>query len=135
MVDQEFDQIWAQFQQEKEAGRLPEEEAEKAEDDLKAEYRAIAERRVRLGLVLAEIGRLAEVQITEQEVQQAVVAQARQFPGQEREVIEFFQKNPGAMAQVRAPIYEDKVVDHILTVADVTDKTVSKDELLAEDEE
>ncbi len=135
MVDQEFDQIWGQLQQEKEAGRLSEEEAEKPEDELKTEYRAIAERRVRLGLVLAEIGRVNEVQISEQEVQNAVVAQARQFPGQEREVLEFFQKNPAAMAQVRAPIYEDKVVDHILEVADVTDKTVSKDELFAEDEE
>lgn len=135
MVDQEFDQIWGQLQQEKEAGRLSEEEAEKPEEELKAEYRKIAERRVRLGLVLAEIGRVNEVQISEQEVQSAVVAQARQFPGQEREVLEFFQKNPAAMAQVRAPIYEDKVVDHILEVADVTDKTVSKDELFAEDEE
>ncbi|MEM1151116.1 MAG: trigger factor [Pseudomonadota bacterium] len=134
MVEQEFEQIWAQLQQEKDAGRLDEEEAAKPEDELRSDYRKIAERRVRLGLVLAEMGRAAEVQISEQEVQQALIAEARKFPGQEREVVEFFQKNPNAMAQLRAPIYEDKVVDHILSVSEVTDKTVSKDELFAEDE-
>ena len=135
MVDQEFETIWTQLQQEKEAGNLDEEDASKTDDELKTEYRAIAERRVRLGLVLAEIGRVADVQITDQEVQQAVIAEARRFPGQEREVIEFFQKNPGAMAQVRAPIYEEKVVDHILEVAKVTDKEISKEDLFADIEE
>lgn len=135
MVEQEFNQIWAQFEQEKAAGNLDEDEAARPEDELKEEYRKIAARRVRLGLVLAEIGRAAEVQITEQEVQQALVAEARKYPGQERQVVEFFQKNPNAMAQLRAPIYEDKVVDHILETAKVTDTTVSKDELFAEDED
>ncbi|MEO0713338.1 MAG: trigger factor [Pseudomonadota bacterium] len=135
MVDQEFAQIWQQLEQEKQAGRLSEEDAAKSEEDLTDDYRKIAARRVRLGLVLAEIGRLNNVQITEQEVQNALVQQARQFPGQEREVIEFFQKNPQAQAQVRAPIYEEKVVDHILGEADVSETTVSKDELFAEDEE
>ena len=135
MVDQEFEQIWRQLMQEKEAGNLDEEDAGKSDDELKTEYRTIAERRVRLGLVLAEIGRHAEVQISEQEVQQAVIAEARRFPGQEREVVEMFQKNPGMLAQVRAPIYEEKVVDHILEVAKVTDKEVSKDDLFAEMEE
>lgn len=134
MVNQEFNQIWAQFEQEKEAGRLDEEEANKPEDELKDEYRKIAARRVRLGLVLAEIGRKAEVTISEQEVQQALIAEARKYPGQERQVVEFFQKNPDAMAQLRAPIYEDKVVDHILAVATVNEVTVSKDDLFAEDE-
>ncbi|MEM6948224.1 MAG: trigger factor, partial [Pseudomonadota bacterium] len=134
MVEQEFSQIWAQLEQEKEAGRLEPEEAEKPEDELRADYRKIAERRVRLGLVLAEMGRAAEVKISEQEVQQALIAEARKFPGQEREVVEFFQKDPNAMAQLRAPIYEDKVVDHILEVADVSDNTVTKDALFAEDE-
>lgn len=135
MVEQEFQQIWAQLQQEKEAGNLDEEDAGKSDEELEKEYRAISERRVRLGLVLAEIGRIAEVQITDQEVQQAVIAEARKFPGQEREVVEFFQKNQGALAQVRAPIYEEKVVDHILEIAKVTDKEVSKDDLFAEIEE
>ncbi|MEM9898989.1 MAG: trigger factor [Pseudomonadota bacterium] len=135
MVDQEFDQIWQQLMQEKEAGNLDEEDQGKSDDELKDDYRKIAERRVRLGLVLAEIGRVADVQITEQEVQQAVIAEARRFPGQEREVIEMFQKNPSILAQIRAPIYEEKVVDHILEVAKVTDKDVSKDDLFAEMEE
>jgi len=135
MVEQEFQQIWAQLQQEKEAGNLDEEDAGKSDEELEKEYRAISERRVRLGLVLAEIGRIAEVQITDQEVQQAVIAEARKFPGQEREVVEFFQKNPGALAQVRAPIYEEKVVDHILEIAKVTDKEVSKEDLFAEVED
>jgi len=132
MVDQEFDQIWTQLMQEKEQGNLDEEDAGKSDDELKEDYRKIAERRVRLGLVLAEIGRKANVQISEQEVQQAVVAEARRFPGQEQQVVEFFQKNPAALAQVRAPIYEEKVVDHILEVATVNDQEVSKDELFAE---
>lgn len=135
MVEQEFQQIWAQLKQEKEAGNLDEEDASKTDEELETEYRKISERRVRLGLLLAEIGRIAEVQITEQEVQQAVIAEARKFPGQEREVVEFFQKNQGAMAQVRAPIYEEKVVDHILGIAKVTDKEVSKEELFAEAED
>ena len=135
MVEQEFNQIWQQVQTEMDAGRTPEEDKDKSEDDLKEEYSKIAERRVRLGLVLAEIGRVADIQIDEQEVQQALIREARNFPGQERQVIEFFQKDPNAMAQLRAPIYEDKVVDHILEVAKVKEETVSKEELLKEDEE
>jgi len=135
MVEQEFDQIWQQLRTEMDAGNIAEDDKDKSEDDLKAEYRKISERRVRLGLVLAEIGRAADVQISEQEVQQSLIAEARKYPGQEREVVEFFQKNPGAMAQLRAPIYEDKVVDHILEVATVTDKTVSKDDLFKEEDE
>jgi trigger factor len=135
MVEQEFNQIWQQLQAEMDAGRTAEEDKGKSEDDLKAEYRTIAERRVRLGLVLAEIGRVAEIQISEQEVQQALINEARNFPGQERQVIEFFQKDPNAMAQLRAPIYEDKVVDHILDTAKVKEETVSKEDLLKEDDE
>jgi trigger factor len=135
MVEQEFQTIWAQLQQEKEAGNLDESDADKSDEELEKEYRAISERRVRLGLVLAEIGRVADVKITDEEVQQAVIAEARRFPGQEREVVEFFQKNPNALAQVRAPIYEEKVVDHILEVAKVTDKEVSKEDLFAEIED
>jgi len=135
MVEQEFNQIWQQLQAEMDAGRTADEDKGKSDDDLKAEYRTIAERRVRLGLVLAEIGRVAEIQISEQEVQQALISEARNFPGQERQVIEFFQKDPNAMAQLRAPIYEDKVVDHILETAKVKEETVSKEELLKEDED
>lgn len=135
MVDMEFDQIWQQLQSEMDAGRVSDEDKDKSEDELKEEYRKIAERRVRLGLVLAEIGRLDEIQITEQEVQQALIREAQRYPGQERQVLEFFQKNPDAMAQLRAPIYEDKVVDHLLETVKVKEETVSRDELMAEDEE
>jgi len=135
MVQAEFDQIWQQLTTEMDAGRTAEEDKGKSDDELKDEYRKIAERRVRLGLVLAEIGRVAELTIEESEVQQALINEARNFPGQEREVIEFFQKNENAMAQLRAPIYEDKVVDHILETAKVKEETVSVEDLLSDDEE
>lgn len=135
MVEQEFNQIWQQLQAEMDAGRTADEDKDKSEDELKDEYRKIAERRVRLGLVLAEIGRVADVRISEQEVNQALVREARQYPGQEQQVVEFFRNNPGAMAQLRAPIYEDKVVDHILEVAEITEETVSREDLFKEDDE
>jgi trigger factor len=134
MVNMEFEQIWQQLQREMDAGRVEDEEKKKPEDELKAEYRKIAERRVRLGLVLAEMGRISDVRITEQEVNQALIREARQYPGQEREVVQFFQKNPNAMAQLRAPIYEDKVVDHILSVATVEEVQVSREDLFKEDD-
>lgn len=93
------------------------------------EHKALAERRVRLGLLLAEIGRKAEVQVTDAEMTQAVLAQARQYPGQERAFFEFVQKNPQMQQQLRAPIFEDKVVDHIVAGAKVSDKEVGKDDL------
>jgi len=135
MVEQEFNQIWQQLQAEMDAGRTADEDKNKSEDELKEEYRKIAERRVRLGLVLAEIGRVADVRISEQEVNQALIREARQYTGQETQVVEFFRNNPGAMAQLRAPIYEDKVVDHILEVAEITEETVSREELFKEEDE
>ncbi|WBU57311.1 trigger factor [Paracoccus sediminicola] len=93
------------------------------------EHKKLAERRVRLGLLLAEIGQKAEVQVSDQEFTQAVMNQARQFPGQERQFFEFIQQNPQAQQQLRAPIFEDKVVDHIAEQAKVEDKEVSKEEL------
>ncbi len=135
MVEQEFDQIWQQFQREMDAGRVSDAEKAKPEEALREEYHLIAQRRVRLGLVLAEIGRINDIRISEQEVQQALIREARQYPGQEREVVEFFQRTPAAMAQLRAPIYEDKVVDHIFSVATVEDKPVSREELMQDDEE
>ncbi len=100
------------------------EEVVPGEDEVK-----LAERRVRLGLLLAEVGNKAEVSVSDSELQQAMMNQARQYPGQERAFFEFMQKNPQAQQQLRAPIFEDKVVDYILELADVTEKTVSKDEL------
>ena len=93
------------------------------------EHRKLAERRVRLGLVLAEVGRKAEVTVTDAEMTQAVLASARQYPGQERKYFEFVQKNQQVQQQLRAPLFEDKVVDHIVGLASVTDKEVSKDVL------
>jgi len=130
MVEAEFNQIWGQFEAEKKAGRLSEEDKAKSDEELRAEYRKIAERRVRLGLVLAEIGRRAEVQITNEELVRALRQEASRYPGQEKQVIEFYTKNQGAMAQLRAPIYEEKVVDYILTQATVTDKSVTREELM-----
>ena len=133
MVEQEFNAIWQQVLAEKEAGNLDDEDAAKSDEDLEADYRKIAERRVRLGLVLAEMGQRKEIQITNEELQRALIAEARKYPGQEKQVIEFFQKNPAQLAQLRAPIYEEKVVDHIINTAKVTDKAVKKDVLFEDD--
>lgn len=134
MVEAEFSNIWAQVQAEKEAGNLDEEDAKKTDKQLEKDYRKIAERRVRLGLVLAEIGQKAEINVTNEEIQQAMIAEARSYPGQEQQVLEFYQKNPQAVAQLRAPIYEEKVVDLIIDQAKITDKKVKKDKLFEEDE-
>ena len=134
MVEAEFSNIWSQVQAEKEAGQLDEDDAKKTDKQLEKDYRKIAERRVRLGLVLAEMGQKQEIQISNEELQQAMIAEARQYPGQEQQVIEFYQKNPQAIAQLRAPIYEEKVVDLIIEKAKVTDKKVTKDVLFEEDE-
>ncbi|CAN7155818.1 trigger factor [Brevundimonas sp. LjRoot202] len=135
MVDAEFDGIWSQVQADKEAGNLPEEDAKKSEKKLKEEYRKIAERRVRLGLVLAEIGRANNVQVTDQELNNAIMQEARNYPGQERQVLDFYRQNPNAAAQMRAPIYEEKVCDLIFDTAKVTDSKITKEELLKEDDD
>jgi len=135
MVEAEFDGIWQQVQADKEAGRLPPEDAKKSEKKLKEEYRKIAERRVRLGLVLAEIGRANNVQVTDQELNQALMNEARNYPGQERQVLEFYRQNPNAAAQMRAPIYEEKVCDLIFNTAEVTDTPITKEELLKDEDE
>ena len=134
MVEAEFASIWNQVQQDKEAGQLPPEDAEKSEEQLTKEYRKIAERRVRLGLVLAEIGRANNVQVTEQELSQAILAEARKYGPQAQEVFNLLRENQNAQAQLRAPIFEDKVVDLIVSKAKVKDKKVSKDELMKEDD-
>ena len=135
MLDAEFQGIWGQVQQDKANGQLAEEDANKSDDELKDEYMKIAERRVRLGLVLAEIGTRQNVQVTDQEVNQAIMQEARNYPGQEKQVFDFYRQNPAAAAQIRAPIYEEKVCDLIFTLAKVTDEPISKEDLLKEDEE
>ena len=134
MVEAEFATIWRQVEQERERGELSDEDKGKDEAQLKSEYRKIAERRVRLGLVLAEIGQREGVQVTDQELQGALFAEARKFPGQEREVLEYFRQNPQAAAQLRAPVFEEKVVDLILGRAQVEDEPVSKEALFEDDE-
>jgi len=129
LVEREFESIWSQVTQGLEqAGRTFEDEG-KTEEQAKEEYRKIAERRVRLGLILGEVGEKAGIQITQDEMRRALVEQARRFPGQERYVYEFYEKNPGALAELRAPIFEEKVVDHILAQAKVEDKRVDREEL------
>jgi trigger factor len=135
MVAAEFEAIWAQVQQDKEAGNEDPEDAGKSEDDLKAEYTKIAQRRVRLGLVLAEVGRINGVEVKDEEVGRAIQQEAMRFPGQEKQVYDFFQKNPNAVASLRAPLYEEKVVDFMLQLANVTDVTVTREQLEAEDDE
>jgi trigger factor len=135
LVDNEFDAIWNQLTRSMEqAGKSFADEG-KTEDGVRAEYRRIAERRVRLGLVLGEIGEKAQIQVTQDELRQALFEQARRFPGQERMVYEYFEKTPGAVSQLRAPIFEEKVVDHIAAQANPTERKVSAEELLKPMEE
>ncbi len=134
MVEAEFDGIWRQVEADKAAGRLDEEDSKKSDKKLKEDYKAIAERRVRLGLVLAEMGRGANVTVSDQEVSNAIVQEARQYPGQERQVMDFYRQNPNATNALRAPIYEEKVCDWIFEQAKVTDKKVDREELFKDDE-
>jgi trigger factor len=129
MVDLEFESIWKQVQPE-----LTEEEKAKPEDEVKADYRKIAERRVRLGLLLSEIGKRNSVQVTQDELNRGLIAEARRYPGQEREVLEAYRNNPRALDALRAPIYEDKVVDHILGTITLSDRNVTPEELAKEDD-
>lgn len=135
LVQQEFDQIWAQVTDTLQKSNRTFEDEGKTEETARAEYRTIAERRVRLGLVLAEVGESAKVEVSQEELRNALFAEARRFPGQERMVYEYFEKTPGAVQQLRAPIYEDKVVDHILTQAKPTERKVTREELLKMPEE
>ena len=141
MVDIELDVIWKQFEQERERAKQSgavEPEVGKSDDELKAEYRAIAERRVRLGLLLSEVGRSNNITVAQEEINRALAEEARRFPGHEREVVEYYRKQPGAIDNLRAPIFENKVIDYILEIAEVADRAVPASELLAaenEDEE
>ena len=130
LVEAEFNQIWAALtaEMEKESRTFEDEGAN--EDEVRGEYREIAERRVRLGLVLGTIGEQAEVSVAEEELERALIERARQFPGQEKQVYEFYRKNPNAMVELRGPIFEQKVVEHIADKASLEQKTVSREELI-----
>ena len=135
MVDLEFDAIWKQLTDEMERLGQTFADSGKTEEETKEEYRGIAERRVRLGLLLSEVGTANDVQVTPEELARAVADQARRYPGQEKEVFEFFQKNAEAREQLRAPVFEDKVVDFILQIAPVTTTEVSAEELMRDPDE
>jgi len=135
MVEGEFAGIWSQVEAElKREGKTAADEG-KTDEELRKEYHEIAERRVRLGLVLARIGEQNGLTVAPDEIQRAIAQRARQFPGQEQQVFNFYQSNPQAMAEVRAPIFEDKVVDFIAELAQVTDRKVDRETLFLDPDE
>ena len=135
LVEQEFANVWSQVENDlKQQNRTFEDEGT-TEEKAREEYRGIAGRRVRLGLVIAEIGEKNNIRVSDDQLRAAVMEQVRQFPGQERQIWEYYQKNPNALAALRAPLFEDKVVDFLVELAEVTDKPVSRDELFKDDEE
>lgn len=135
LVEQEFFGVWSRVNEDLAAqGRSFADEGT-TEEQARADYRKIAERRVRLGLVLAEIGERNNIQVSDDELTRAAVERARQFPGQEQQVWDYFRRNPQAMASLRAPLFEEKVVDFLLELASVTEKTVTKDELYKDEDE
>ena len=135
LVEEEYDRVWKSVQQELENEKKTFEDEGTTEEKAKAEYRRISERRVRLGLVLAEIGEKNNITVTEDELNRAVMEHVRQFPGQEQRVWDYYRQNPQAVAGLRAPIFEEKVVDFLLELAAVTEKPVSREELYKQDDE
>ncbi len=131
LVENEFNQIWGQLTQSMEQAKKTFADEGKSEDEVRAEYKMLAERRVRLGLVLGEIGDKNKIEVTQDELRNALFEQARRFPGQEKMVYEYFQNTPGAVSQLRAPIFEEKVVDHIAALAQPVERKVTREELVA----
>jgi trigger factor len=129
LVDAEFNTIWQRVQHEVEShGRSFEDEGT-TEQDARDQYKRIAERRVRLGLVVAEIGNQNKVEVSDEEHQQALIAEVRRFPGQEQQVYDYYRKNPQALASLRAPVFENKVVDYVADLGEVSEKTMTREEL------
>lgn len=135
LIEQEYETVWKSVENDMSRRGVTFADEETTEDEAKAEYRRIADRRVRLGLAIADLGERNNIQVTDDEITRAIVEQARQFPGQEQQVWDHFRNSPQALAGIRAPLFEDKVIDYILELADVTDKKVDRETLLAEDEE
>jgi trigger factor len=129
MVEVEFSAIWTQLEKDRVAGQADPADEGKSDDALKQEYRAIAERRVRLGLLLSEVGQRNNITISQDDLNHAVLAEARKHPGQEQAVFQYYQRNNDALNSLRAPVFEEKVVDFILELAQVSDKVVTLDEL------
>ena len=135
LVEEEFKNVWSTVENDlKQQNRTFADEGT-TEEKAREDYRGIAERRVRLGLVLAEIGEKNNIKVTDEQLTQAIVAQARMIPGQEQRLWDYYRNNPAALAAVRAPLFEDKVVDFLLELVEVSDKQVSRDELFKEDED
>ena len=129
LTEQEFGQIWANLEASRANGTMDEDDKSKSEDELRAEYRAIAERRVRLGLLLGEIGRVNNITVLPEEVNAAIRAEASRYPGREAQMIEFYRNYPQATESLRGPIFEDKVVDYVIDAATVTDVEISVEDL------
>lgn len=134
MIETEFETVWNQFehQRKEHPDKIEEEDKGKSDDELKDEYREISARRVRLGLLLAEVGRVNEITVTQDEVSRAIMQEAQQHKGQEKEVFEYYKNNPEAMQAIQSPVLEEKVVDFIIELANITEKSVSMEELMAE---
>ena len=132
LTESEFDSIWAQYEEQKKSVEANGEDEDLSEDEQRAEFQEIAVRRVSLGLLLSEIGRLNNIQVSQDDVTRAIMQQAQQHQGQEQAVMEFYKKNPEAMQQITAPLYEEKVVDFIIELANVTDKKVTVEEMMRE---
>jgi trigger factor len=135
LAEDEFNNVWNAVESDLKAQSRTFEDEGTTEEKAREEYRGIAERRVRLGLVLAEIGEKNNITVTDEEITRQIVERARQVPGREQEVWDYYRKNPAAVAGIRAPIFEEKVVDFLVELAKVTDKTVSREELLKDDED
>ncbi len=135
MVDLEFDSIWRQMDQAAKSGQLEPEDAEKSADELKTEYRSIAERRVRLGLLLSDVGQKNGVEVSSEDLSGSVREEALRYPGQETAVVEHYKNNQQAVEALRAPLFEEKVVDFVISVAKITDEVVGVDELLKDPDE
>ena len=132
MLDIEFDTIWKQIESDREQGQIDPEDAEKDEEALKADYRAIAERRVRLGLLISDVGQRNGIEVGQEELNRALFMEAQRYPGKEREVFEFYQKTPEAMANLRAPLFEDKVIDFIVDLAKVAERDLTAEKFRKE---
>lgn len=130
MIEAEFDAIWKEVEKNKAKGELPKEDQGKSDAELKKEYKKIAERRIRLGLLLAQVAESNKIEVGQGELRNAMIAEARRFPGQEKAVIDYYVKTQGAMERLRAPILEEKVIDFILSQAKIKEKKISAEELL-----
>jgi trigger factor len=135
LVEQEFAAVWSQVEADLKNNSKTFADEGTTEEEARAEYRRIAERRVRLGLVLAQAGDKADIKVSDDEVNQALIERVRQYPGQERQVWDHYKKNPQALAEIRAPLFEEKVIDHVLAQVKVVDEPVAKEKLFGDDED